>query len=74
MRIRTLALLMLLVLGLTAVSLSQTQVPTIDGRIMAGEYRNLYYSNPIRMFLYWSIIGDTLYIGLRAPFHLSGTQ
>ena len=67
MRIRTLALMVLLVLGLAATGLSQTQEPTIDGKITAGEYRNLYYSNPIRMSLYWSIVGDTLYIGLKAP-------
>ncbi len=66
-KIRTLSLLMLLVLGLVAVGLAQTQEPSIDGKITAGEYRNLYYSNSIRMSLYWSIVGDTLYIGLRAP-------
>jgi len=66
-KIRTISLLMLLVLGLVAVGLTQTQEPSIDGKITAGEYRNLYYSNPIRMSLYWSIVGDTLYIGLRAP-------
>ncbi len=67
MKIRTLGLLMLLVLGLAAVGLAQPQEPSIDGKISAGEYRNLYYSNPIRMSLYWSIVGDTLFIGLRAP-------
>ena len=67
MRTRTLGLLMLLILGLGAVGQAQTESPSIDGKISAGEYRNLYYSNPIRMSLYWSIVGDTLHIGLRAP-------
>ena len=67
MRIRTLGLLMLLIVGIAAMGIAQTQEPTIDGKISGGEYRNLYYSNPINMSLYWSIVGDTLYIGLRAP-------
>ncbi|MFC2095001.1 DOMON domain-containing protein [Candidatus Bipolaricaulota bacterium] len=65
MRIRTLALLMLLIVGIAAMGLAQEA--TVDGKISAGEYRNLYYSNPIQMSLYWTIIGDTIYIGLRAP-------
>ena len=55
-RIRTLGLMMLLVLGLAAIGLSQTQEPAIDGKIAAGEYRNVYYSNPIGMSLYLSLI------------------
>ena len=66
MRIRTLGLLILLIVGIAAMGLAQTQDPSIDGRISSGEYRNLYYSSPIQMSLYWSIVGDTLYIGLRA--------
>lgn len=67
MRIRTVGVSLLLVLGLVAVGLAQTEAPSIDGKISAAEYRNLYYSNPIRMSLYWSIVSDTLYVGLRAP-------
>lgn len=41
--------------------------PTIDGEIVKGEYQNLYHSNAVKMFVYWTIVDDVIYIGLEAP-------
>lgn len=67
MRTRLLLVVLIVVIGISAAGLAQASAPTVDGRISAGEYRNLYYSNLVQMSLYWSIAGDTLYIGLKAP-------
>ncbi len=66
-RIGVLAL-SLAVLGLlSGGGAAQFKAPTVDGKITKLEYRNLYHNNAIRMTLYWTIDGDTLYIGLEAP-------
>ncbi|MCI2429938.1 hypothetical protein LM602_01370 [Candidatus Acetothermia bacterium] len=59
--------LVVAVLGLLgSASVAQLRVPTIDGKIGKFEYRNLYHNNATRMTLYWTIDGDTLYVGLEA--------
>lgn len=58
----------LAVLGLLGgVGVAQFKAPTLDGKIAKFEYRNFYNNNTINMTLYWTIDGDTLYIGLEAP-------
>jgi hypothetical protein len=66
-RTRLLLVASVIVMAITSAGLAQASAPSVDGKISAGEYRNLYYSNPIRMYLYWSVVGDRLYVGLRAP-------
>lgn len=41
--------------------------PTIDGRITDGEYARHFQAQAIGMEVHWSIDGDSIYIGLRAP-------
>ena len=60
-------LALLIVVALAAASMAEVVEPTIDGKIEEAEYTYLYHSNPIGMFLYWSIVKDTLYVGLKAP-------
>jgi hypothetical protein len=67
MRTRLLLPALVVVMGIAAAGLAESSLPTIDGKISGGEYQNLYYSNPIRMYLYWSVVGENLYVGLRAP-------
>lgn len=58
----------LAVLGLLgSASMAQFKAPRIDGKIGKFEYRNLYHNNAINMTLYWTMDGDTLYIGMEAP-------
>lgn len=42
-------------------------LPTIDGQIAEGEYANRYLAESINIELYWTIEGDSIYIGLKAP-------
>ena len=67
MKTRLLLVVLVVAMGITTAGLAQASTPTVDGKISAGEYRNLYYSNAIRMYLYWSVVGESLYVGLRAP-------
>lgn len=41
--------------------------PVIDGKIGGGEYASHYLAKNIGMELHWTIEGDSIYIGLRAP-------
>lgn len=41
--------------------------PAIDGRIMEGEYASHYRAQGIGMELHWTVEGDYIYIGLKAP-------
>ncbi len=60
--------LVVAVLGLLgSASIAQFKAPTLDGKIGKFEYRNFYHNNAINMTLYWTIDGDTIYIGLEAP-------
>ncbi|OFX27446.1 MAG: hypothetical protein A2Z07_00740 [Armatimonadetes bacterium RBG_16_67_12] len=51
--------------GLTAATAAAA--PVIDGRIAEGEYASHYVARGIGMELHWTIEGDSIYIGLRAP-------
>jgi len=42
-------------------------LPSIDGRIAEGEYASHYQARGIGMELHWTIDGDFIYLGLRAP-------
>jgi hypothetical protein len=41
--------------------------PAIDGRITEGEYASHYQARRIGMELHWTIAGDSIYFGLKAP-------
>src|SRR3972149_3843225 len=51
--------------GLTAATAAAA--PVIDGRIAEGEYASHYVARGIGRELHWTIEGDSIYIGLRAP-------
>jgi hypothetical protein len=44
-------------------------IPQLDGQISEDEYAFHYYDVKIRMDLYWTIVGDTIYLGLKSPAH-----
>lgn len=49
-------------------SLAQTpKPPTVDGKIEQSEYQYHYSNSTVKMDLYWTIVQDTIYIGLEAP-------
>lgn len=49
-------------------SLAQTpKPPTVDGKIEQSEYQYHYSNSTIKMDLYWTIVQDTIYVGLEAP-------
>ncbi|MDI6772314.1 MAG: DOMON domain-containing protein [bacterium] len=56
---------MLAAWGLTATAAAPA--PVIDGKIAEGEYASHYVARSIGMELHWTIEGDSIYIGLRAP-------
>lgn len=41
--------------------------PVIDGKIAEGEYARHYIARSIGMELHWTVEGDSIYIGLKAP-------
>lgn len=43
--------------------------PTVDGVITEGEYANALHDEETGMSLYWTIVGDKIYIGLHSPGH-----
>ncbi len=43
--------------------------PEIDGTIADGEYAGSYRNGDTGMELYWSVIGDRIYVGMRSPGH-----
>ncbi len=51
--------------GLTATAAAPA--PVIDGKITEGEYASHFLAKNIGMELHWTIEGDSIYIGLRAP-------
>jgi hypothetical protein len=58
----------LLIAGLASVlALGQHGAPVIDGVTHLDEYHYIYRNNEIGMWLFWSVIGDTIYISMRAP-------
>ncbi len=61
--------LSLLLVGLrgAASAPAQAQLPSIDGQIAESEYANRYLAEAIGMELHWTIEGEYIYIGLRAP-------
>lgn len=61
------ALLTILLLAGAAVVAAPAPLPSIDGRIADGEYASHYQARTIGMELHWTIEGDSIYLGLRAP-------
>lgn len=41
--------------------------PTVDGQITEGEYAHKLTDEVTRMTLYWSLIGDRIFLGLTSP-------
>ncbi|MDW8017428.1 MAG: DOMON domain-containing protein [Thermus sp.] len=56
---RSLAWLWVLVLGAAL-----AQAPKVDGKIAGGEYAKSYKHEKSGITLYWSVVGDTLYLAL----------
>ncbi|AFV76182.1 hypothetical protein Thermus77359_03020 [Thermus oshimai] len=54
----------LLWFGMVALGLALAQAPKVDGKIAAGEYAKSYKHEKSGITLYWSIVGDTLYLAL----------
>jgi len=44
-------------------------IPQLDGQISDSEYAFHYYDAKIRMDLYWTIVGDIIYLALKSPAH-----
>ncbi|MFD3006241.1 DOMON domain-containing protein [Thermus tengchongensis] len=55
------ALVWLLVLALGA---ALAQAPKVDGKIAGGEYAKSFKHDKSGITLYWSVVGDTLYLAL----------
>jgi hypothetical protein len=47
-----------------ALGLVLAQAPKVDGKIAPGEYAKSFKHDKSGFTLYWSIVGDTLYLGL----------
>ncbi|WP_243089809.1 DOMON domain-containing protein [Thermus neutrinimicus] len=47
-----------------ALGVAGAQAPKVDGRIAPGEYAKTYRHEKSGITLYWSIVGDTLYLAL----------
>ena len=52
-----------------AASSKPSSLPAIDGTIAEGEYANVFRDEGTGMELYWTVAGDSLYVGLRSPGH-----
>jgi hypothetical protein len=66
-RLHLLILAALVGVGAWASSTVAAPAPAIDGTISDGEYISQYLARSIGMELHWTIEGDSIYIGLRAP-------
>ncbi|KGQ22245.1 DOMON domain protein [Thermus filiformis] len=49
-----------------ALGVAVAQAPKVDGKIGAGEYQKTFKHEKSGFVLYWSVVGDTLYLGLQA--------
>ncbi len=47
-----------------ALGVAGAQAPKVDGRIASGEYAKTYKHEKSGITLYWSVVGDTLYLAL----------
>ncbi|MFQ6033972.1 MAG: DOMON domain-containing protein [Candidatus Bipolaricaulia bacterium] len=67
------ALLLALDFGLRHTSPTSTPAataggsPTLDGQIAEGEYAHRYHDETTGIDLYWTVLGDQIYFGLRSP-------
>jgi len=41
--------------------------PTLDGLISEGEYARVLHNEATGIYVYWSVIGERIYMGLRSP-------
>ena len=54
-------------LGWLHVAHGPTGAPVVDGRIAPGEYAHQYTAQDISMTVYWSVVGDEIYLAARSP-------